>query len=359
MLCQALSQTLTADAKFYVFALCCAYCCVACTIGRCRLREQILYHDSVSLTLATSAATLPNPQTVVVASRFFAGVQLWYFSSQQSLYFLSSYLIEVIFCWKIILNNSIVMRLAIQLITPLISLHPTCSIYGLLHRCSRGLKGYKLLLFYFFQNHPTAVAPFGHASTGHTLQFFLGYFQALCFSRFMWQMEHLLLKLLGRFSFFRGVTRGSTRGTIPRAPKSPNNITSAFFNTVHLLPKYLSFEHGGAKLASCPGRHLTSFHPWLSYKQNYPVSQSVGAFFNLSIHILATPYVTMLFLFGALFAGKNKTKKALGTIMHVLMANLSLFWTASSYHHPIMTCRSCNYYVSLTLVPQTARWSRS
>jgi len=30
------------------------------------------------------------------------------------------------------------------------------------------------------------------------------------------------------------------------ARKSPNNVTSTFFNSVHLLPKDLSFEHGGA-----------------------------------------------------------------------------------------------------------------
>jgi len=48
------------------------------------------------------------------------------------------------------------------------------------------------------------------------------------------------------------------------APKSPNNVTSTFFNTVHLLQKDLMFEHGGAKLVSCPGRHLTSLRPWLS-----------------------------------------------------------------------------------------------
>jgi len=45
------------------------------------------------------------------------------------------------------------------------------------------------------------------------------------------------------------------------APKSHNNVTSTFFITAHLLPKKLSFEHEGAKLASCPGRHLTSLHP--------------------------------------------------------------------------------------------------
>jgi len=45
------------------------------------------------------------------------------------------------------------------------------------------------------------------------------------------------------------------------SPKSPNNVTSTFFNTVHLLPKDLRFEHGGAKLAPCPGRCLTSLRP--------------------------------------------------------------------------------------------------
>ena len=45
------------------------------------------------------------------------------------------------------------------------------------------------------------------------------------------------------------------------APKSSNNVTSTFFNTVHLLPKDLKFEHGGAKRASCPGRCLTSLRP--------------------------------------------------------------------------------------------------
>jgi len=45
------------------------------------------------------------------------------------------------------------------------------------------------------------------------------------------------------------------------APKSPNNVTSTFFSRVHLLPKDLKFEHGGAKLASCPGLCLTSLRP--------------------------------------------------------------------------------------------------
>jgi len=47
-----------------------------------------------------------------------------------------------------------------------------------------------------------------------------------------------------------GVTRGGTGGTNPRAPKSPKNVTSRFFNTVHLLSEDLKFKHGGAKFAS-------------------------------------------------------------------------------------------------------------
>jgi len=39
------------------------------------------------------------------------------------------------------------------------------------------------------------------------------------------------------------------------------NVTSAFFNAVHFLSHDLSFEHGGAKLASHPERHLTRYAP--------------------------------------------------------------------------------------------------
>jgi len=53
------------------------------------------------------------------------------------------------------------------------------------------------------------------------------------------------------------------RGTIPRAPKSPKIVISTSFNTVHCLPKAIRFEYGGAKLASCPGRHLASLRPWV------------------------------------------------------------------------------------------------
>jgi len=79
---------------------------------------------------------------------------------------------------------------------------------------------------------------------------------------------------------YRGVTTGVQGGynspgaeslwwrqMTARAPKSPNNITNTFFNTVHLVPKDLGFEHEGrVKLASCPGRHLTSLRLWTDVK---------------------------------------------------------------------------------------------
>ena len=37
-----------------------------------------------------------------------------------------------------------------------------------------------------------------------------------------------------------------------------NGQTEKSCSAAHLLSKDLRFEHGGAKLATCPGRHLTS-----------------------------------------------------------------------------------------------------
>ena len=75
----------------------------------------------------------------------------------------------------------------------------------------------------------------------------------------------------------RGVTTGGRGAQFPGrripmgAPKSPNNVTSTFFNTVHLVPKDLRFEHGGVKLASCPGRHLSSLRPWSTCSLKYEI----------------------------------------------------------------------------------------
>jgi len=91
-------------------------------------------------------------------------------------------------------------------------------------------------------------------------------------------------------------------GTIPRAPnhhggaeslreapKRPNNVTSAFFSTVHLLPKDLRFEHGvpNSKLAYCPGHHLALFRPWRGAQ--IKVQETVHEDFNFAKEFLRPP----------------------------------------------------------------------
>jgi len=54
----------------------------------------------------------------------------------------------------------------------------------------------------------------------------------------------------------RRISEGDTEW-LQRAQKSPNNVTSTFFNTVRFLPKVLRFEHGGVKQAFRPRSYLT------------------------------------------------------------------------------------------------------
>jgi len=42
------------------------------------------------------------------------------------------------------------------------------------------------------------------------------------------------------------------------ARRKVTTVSQVLSSTVYLLPKNLRFEHGYAKLISCPGRHLTS-----------------------------------------------------------------------------------------------------
>ena len=91
----------------------------------------------------------------------------------------------------------------------------------------------------------------------------------------------------------RGVVRG-VRGnnflgtkSLRRAPKSPNNFTSTFFNTVHLLPKDLRLEHGSATLASFSWRHLTLLRPCVVWFVNqcttkWPLNTTV--FFRIRLN---------------------------------------------------------------------------
>jgi len=71
--------------------------------------------------------------------------------------------------------------------------------------------------------------------------------------------------------WMEGRNEGDKRGIITRAPnhcggaewlrevqESRSSVKYFLKYTVHLLPKDLRFEHGGAKRASCPGRHIIS-----------------------------------------------------------------------------------------------------
>jgi len=49
--------------------------------------------------------------------------------------------------------------------------------------------------------------------------------------------------------------------SLPGRRKVQTMSEAFFFNAVNLLPKDLRFEHGGVKIASCPGRNLTLLRP--------------------------------------------------------------------------------------------------
>ena len=102
------------------------------------------------------------------------------------------------------------------------------------------------------------------------------------------------------FQFLLNNTRDVTRGeggTISQArnhcwgPKGHNNVICTFFKTVHLLPKDLRFEHGGAKLVSCPKRHLTSLRPCTSRLSSQNGEISLQKYLPISGKLSITNYL--------------------------------------------------------------------
>ena len=97
----------------------------------------------------------------------------------------------------------------------------------------------------------------------------------------LWRKVKLILELITKIQVWSGALRGGIARALNhcgRMPKSSNNVTSVSFNTVDLLPKDIRFEQGGTKLASSPGRHLSSLRPrvWWVLQQiislPYPVT---------------------------------------------------------------------------------------
>ena len=113
------------------------------------------------------------------------------------------------------------------------------------------------------------------------------------------------LIILGIFPIFvahhqRRNERGQG-GTIPLVPNhcggtKSHNVISTVFNTVHLLPKGLRFEHGGAKLVSCPGRHRTSLRPCTSrlFSQNDEIC--LQKYLSISGKLSTTHYLNKMLL---------------------------------------------------------------
>jgi len=78
--------------------------------------------------------------------------------------------------------------------------------------------------------------------------------------------DHCLPKNVLYSELPRGVTRGAKGSPFPgrritMGAEKSQNFTSTFFNSA-FASEDLNFDHGGAKRASCPGRHLTSLRPW-------------------------------------------------------------------------------------------------
>ena len=100
------------------------------------------------------------------------------------------------------------------------------------------------------------------------------------------------------------------------ATKSPNNVASTFFNTVHLLPKDVRFEYGVPNLFPCflPGchYHLTPVHPWslqsLGHEGNYFVRKHLVTRLCAGKHIGFTHRFVKRALFckNTLFLGVRK-----------------------------------------------------
>jgi len=72
---------------------------------------------------------------------------------------------------------------------------------------------------------------------------------------------------------YGGTEQCDGRGMTAGPPKSPNNVISTFFNTVHLLSKDLRFEHGDAKIVShsAPSSLVTPLHMSASQMLNAPI----------------------------------------------------------------------------------------
>ena len=110
---------------------------------------------------------------------------------------------------------------------------------------------------------------------------------------------------------------------------------SHVLKNVRLLPKDLSLEHGGAKLASCPRRHLTSLHPWAS-AEIFPGGGATSTF-RLSFFRLRTMQHKWTFTKRLTFLHTEDSNLRKGTFWHPLQLLLNLGITQYHYYCQLQT----------------------
>jgi len=113
---------------------------------------------------------------------------------------------------------------------------------------------------------------------------------------------------------------------MPRVPKSPNNVASTLFNTVHLAPRRPRLEHWGAKLASW----LIPVHPcMLSLKETWRA------------------YCVFVIDFADIWPGKQTSLLAAQVGRSCLRTTVSLMWPATLSRSP-----STPFAFSSVVIPQ-------
>jgi len=109
------------------------------------------------------------------------------------------------------------------------------------------------------------------------------------------------------------------------APKSPNNVTSTFFNTVNLPSKELRFDHWGAKLR--PWGRRICFLPRAPSNLVTPLFLSLKSHYFLSIYVsLPVLYLRCCLKYGYEGIDKNDILGFNNIVKQNKISNLHISW---------------------------------
>jgi len=137
---------------------------------------------------------------------------------------------------------------------------------------------------------------------------------------------------------------------LPRTQKTPDSVTNIFFSRVHLLSKDLRFEHGGAKLASCPGPHLYPLHP--CWRTNVVVAFHTLQYGSVRVIIVPTRNSSTYLIVAKLRCRRTAERTALIADLKLvfrftgfqnLASVLSFPYLLPSYLHFCFSFQSCHH----------------